>query len=44
MVEKKKKAQVKFQEEAHMQGGKRVPLPAGRVYGTGLPPKTIKKK
>lgn len=33
---KKKVAQRDFMDEAHLQGSKRVPLPAGRKYGTGV--------
>ena len=40
----KKKAQAKFQEEGHVQGGLKVPLPEKRKYGTGLPIKPMKKK
>ena len=31
------KASKKFKEEATMQGSKKVPMPAKKEYGTGLP-------
>lgn len=39
-----KKAKELFKESAKFQSGKRVPLPAQREYGTGLPVKKSKKK
>lgn len=34
---------MKFQENAHMQGSKKVPLPGKKEYGTGLPYKAAQK-
>ena len=39
MIKKMNSKAKDFQDEAHMQGSKRVPLPAIRKYGTGLPDK-----
>lgn len=37
MEKKKKGNQTTFQENAHYQGSLKVPLPAKKEYGTGLP-------
>lgn len=34
---KSAKNQLKFQENAHMQGSKKVPMKQDKEYGTGLP-------
>lgn len=44
MVKKQGLAKEIFQNNANMQGGKRVPLKPVREYGTGMPVKKGKKK
>jgi hypothetical protein len=44
VVKKADLAQKIFQANGHMQGGKKVPLPAKKEYGTGLPVKASKKR
>lgn len=44
MVKKAGLAQKIFQANGHMQGSKKVPLPAKKEYGTGLPAKAPKKR
>lgn len=41
---KNKAPSKKFNDEAHYQGSKKVPLPARKEYGTGLPVKKPSKK
>jgi len=37
MKEKRKASQKVFQDNAHNQGARKVPLPQSKEYGTGLP-------
>lgn len=44
MVKKKSSKAKDFNDEAHYQGSKKMPMPAKKEYGTGLPYKKPKTK